>query len=408
MNSQEERSLEARKCIEIARKAHEQGDLDKAARFLRKSIGFAETSAATELLRTVEAAIARRNGGGGSGASGGSGTHEQAQPRRRASRAERPPSTSSSSVSDAKDAAAAAAASGRKPFTAEQQAEARRVRSITDYYQVLQVTRTANEVEIKAAYRKMALKFHPDKNSAPEAEEAFKKVSEAYTVLSDQQERAHYDRYGTTREDGRRAAAQRYAQEHAEREMPLTPEEIFGMFFEMHGAGPRRRHFHYQYHGANRQRQQHQQHGRQQQHPQDAPGLLQHLLPILPILLLVLFSFLSGPLTHSGDSKPFSLVKTNTFSVRRSTPNLNFEYYVSPSFERMHGRDWRSLQQVEQLVEQQQLKKLEELCVEEKKTQKSKIAEAKRMKGPGQPAALHKAHSMQLPNCQRLQEIKLR
>ena len=54
-----------------------------------------------------------------------------------------------------------------------------------DYYKILGVSRSANADEIKKAYRKMALKFHPDKNSSPDAEERFKEIAEAYDVLSD-------------------------------------------------------------------------------------------------------------------------------------------------------------------------------------------------------------------------------
>lgn len=66
-----------------------------------------------------------------------------------------------------------------------------------DYYIVLSVERVATEADIKAAYRKSALKFHPDRNPGDsDAEEKFKEASEAYEVLSDQQKRSTYDRFG--------------------------------------------------------------------------------------------------------------------------------------------------------------------------------------------------------------------
>jgi molecular chaperone DnaJ len=66
-----------------------------------------------------------------------------------------------------------------------------------DYYEVLGVSRTVTEVELKSAYRKLALQYHPDRNpNNPDAEEKFKEVSEAYAVLADTDKRAAYDRYG--------------------------------------------------------------------------------------------------------------------------------------------------------------------------------------------------------------------
>jgi molecular chaperone DnaJ len=66
-----------------------------------------------------------------------------------------------------------------------------------DYYEVLAVSRTATEEEVKRSYRKLAVKFHPDKNpDDPHAEEQFKELGEAYDVLMDADKRAAYDRFG--------------------------------------------------------------------------------------------------------------------------------------------------------------------------------------------------------------------
>src|SRR5438045_4905585 len=66
-----------------------------------------------------------------------------------------------------------------------------------DYYEILTVERSASEEEVKRAYRKLAVKFHPDKNpNDPHAEEKFKELGEAYDVLMDDDKRAAYDRYG--------------------------------------------------------------------------------------------------------------------------------------------------------------------------------------------------------------------
>lgn len=73
-----------------------------------------------------------------------------------------------------------------------------------DYYQILGVSKGSSDDEIKKAYRKLALKYHPDKNKTAGAEEKFKEVAEAYEVLSDKKKRDIYDKYG---EDGLKGGA---------------------------------------------------------------------------------------------------------------------------------------------------------------------------------------------------------
>uniref|UniRef100_A0A1B6C505 J domain-containing protein n=1 Tax=Clastoptera arizonana TaxID=38151 RepID=A0A1B6C505_9HEMI len=65
-----------------------------------------------------------------------------------------------------------------------------------DYYKILGISKGASDDEIKKAYRKLALKYHPDKNKTPSAEEKFKEVAEAYEVLSDKKKRDVYDEFG--------------------------------------------------------------------------------------------------------------------------------------------------------------------------------------------------------------------
>jgi len=79
---------------------------------------------------------------------------------------------------------------------------------MADYYDILEISRKATPEELKKAYRKKALQFHPDKNPGDaEAEKRFKEVSEAYEVLSDEKKRQLYDRYGKEGVQGAAAGA---------------------------------------------------------------------------------------------------------------------------------------------------------------------------------------------------------
>ncbi len=112
-----------------------------------------------------------------------------------------------------------------------------------DYYDILGVQKTASEDDIKKAYRKLALKYHPDRNPGnKQAEEQFKEINEAYAVLSDKDKRKEYDTYGMS------GFQQKYTQEDIYRnfnigdlfkDLGFGTGDIFSMIFGGKARGRR-------------------------------------------------------------------------------------------------------------------------------------------------------------------------
>lgn len=100
-----------------------------------------------------------------------------------------------------------------------------------DYYEVLEVAKTATAEEIKKAYRKKAIQYHPDKNPGDkEAEEKFKEAAEAYEVLSNSEKRARYDQFGHAGVNGGGASGFGGAG-------GMSMEDIFSHFGDIFGGG---------------------------------------------------------------------------------------------------------------------------------------------------------------------------
>ena len=96
---------------------------------------------------------------------------------------------------------------------------------MTDYYNILEIPRTANTKEIKKAYRKLAVKWHPDKNKSNDAKQKFQAIAEAYNVLSDTEKKSKYDQFGKAGLDPNSAAG-------------FNPADMFANFFGGGGGNP--------------------------------------------------------------------------------------------------------------------------------------------------------------------------
>ena len=140
-----------------------------------------------------------------------------------------------------------------RKFTAEQKQAVLRIRACkpTAFYEILEVQKTCTDSEIKKAYRKQSLLTHPDKNGHEHADEAFKMVARAFSILGDKEKRDKYDRFGTD-PDSRFASAQQenpfagFANRQAGGrghgggpiwDEDISPEEMFARFFGGAGFG---------------------------------------------------------------------------------------------------------------------------------------------------------------------------
>ncbi|RWS25783.1 dnaJ subfamily B member 12-like protein [Leptotrombidium deliense] len=192
-------------------------------------------------------------------------------------------------------------------YSQDQVEAVKKIKKCKDYYEILGVTKEATDSDLKKQYRKLALQFHPDKNKAPGASEAFKAIGNAFAVLSDPQKRKQYDLYG--KDEPQRATRHRntfysddgYYYDYSRGfEGDISAEEIFNMFF---GGGFPSGSVYVRRNGRFQQAQYRNGENQQQNEPSGYNVLLQ-MMPVLVLLCLSLMSsfFVSEP--------PYSLSRT--------------------------------------------------------------------------------------------------
>jgi len=234
-----------------------------------------------------------------------------------------------------------------------------------DYYSTLGVSKSADEKELKKAYRKKALKCHPDRNKAPGAEEAFKKLSKAYDVLRDPRKKQIYDQYGEDSPQMSRAGRGAQFQQ-------MTPDDIIRMFFGGDfgggGFGANRGGFHFHTGGFPQQRR------RRDDGPQQDLGMMGTIMQLLPLLLvfmtMVLPSLMSmGNNQHQGfgqkgqmEGAYFSLDKRHPFTLERRTEKFDTVYYVQQQRRGSWGYQRNKSPRMEREVEGAYLRKLLKAC----------------------------------------------
>uniref|UniRef100_A0AAV2JKU2 J domain-containing protein n=1 Tax=Knipowitschia caucasica TaxID=637954 RepID=A0AAV2JKU2_KNICA len=333
---------EAERCIKIAQNAISNSQPDRARKFLDKAQRLFPTDHAQCLLDSLT-----QNG--------------------------KPPTENGATVNgdgpsvrqrrhgDEADVSGHSHTESAKPYTAEQVEAVRKIKSCKDYYQTLGVEKTATEEDLKKAYRKLALKFHPDKNHAPGATEAFKAIGNAYAVLSNADKRKHYDQYG---EESAQPSS-RHRHHHREFEADISPEDLFNMFF---GGGFPTSNVHVFRNGRMHQ------HNTHERREQRREGGLALFVQLMPILILIIVSALSQLMVTQP---PYSLSyrPSSGHIHKRHTVSLKVLYYVGERFnDEYHGN---SLKSVERSVEEDYISNLRNNCWREKQQKEGLLYRAR-------------------------------
>eukprot|EP01088_Endostelium_zonatum_P000362 TRINITY_DN10646_c0_g1_i1.p1 TRINITY_DN10646_c0_g1~~TRINITY_DN10646_c0_g1_i1.p1 ORF type:complete len:302 (-),score=63.07 TRINITY_DN10646_c0_g1_i1:93-941(-) len=265
-----------------------------------------------------------------------------------------------------------------------------------DYYEILGVGRDADEQEIKKAYRKLALKYHPDKNSTPKAAEVFKLVSEAAGVLTDATKRRNYDRNPTsfTETNGSGPQTGTFSSD-------LTPDQIFDMFFNQGGGSGF--YFTTNFNQGGRPTTYRRTTRRTQQQQQQGSPIGFTIFSLLPFLLMVFF----GLLRLQSNDELYSFDRTNTYSVARQTMRAEVDYYVTTSFENDYARHPTKLREIEDDVEAVWMKKLDKDCAYERSYKQKLIHQANwHYSGEKKQATLDQINAMPMIACQKLSEVR--
>jgi len=243
-----------------------------------------------------------------------------------------------------------------QPFTKEQKDLVDRIRKCKSYYEVLDVSRDANEDVLKRQYKKLALSVHPDKNRAPAAEDAFKRVGQAFACLSNEEKRRIYDMRGGTDEanDSAPGAQTRYRTRYTGGMNfgdEFDADDLFSAMFFGNGGGFRGTTYSYTpgrgwqttggRGGLRRPHQQPTWHqatgGGAGEPPQNT---LFSLFQFLPLILLLLFTVIG----NQSNSEPiYQFSQTAKYPVERHTYNNDISYWVPHDFGTKYNTKDRSL-----------------------------------------------------------------
>ncbi|XP_077133895.1 dnaJ homolog subfamily B member 14 [Ranitomeya variabilis] len=362
---------EADRCLQIGKAALLVGDREKGRRFLSKAERLYPSTEARELLERLE----KHEGETGNGPKC----------------TKMPNGVEQNKTSSEKDSTTG---DGGKSFTKDQVDGVKRIKCCKTYYEVLGVSNDAGEEDLKKAYRKLALKFHPDKNHAPGATDAFKKIGNAYAVLGNPEKRKQYDLTGSDEHvhSNHRNGGSDY---HRGFEADITPEDLFNMFFG--GGFPSGNVRTFSNGRTTCNHHQHQHHSGHEREDERGDGGFSMLIQLLPIIVLILVSLLSQLLVSNP---PYSLYPRSGQTMKRVTENLHVAYYVSKDFQSEYSG--MLLKKLEKNIEEDYVANVRNNCWRERQ-QKADLIHAAKVYRDNRLKL--KAESISMDNCEELQRL---
>ncbi|XP_034034349.1 dnaJ homolog subfamily C member 18 [Thalassophryne amazonica] len=300
----------------------------------------------------------------------------------------------------------------KKSYTEDQRQGVLRIKNCKDFYEILGVPKNASDEDLKKAYRKLALKFHPDKNFAPGATDAFKAIGNAYAVLSNPEQRQQYDQCGdpsvaaNATQQPSHTRHGHYRSFRRDFEADISPEELFNIFFggrfptgNIHVYTNQGGSYSHVYQPRRRRAFERREEVVEETQSQNTFTAVLQLLPILVLILISVFTQMMAT------NPPYSLFYKPAMGlvVSRETRQMGVPYYVDKSFEKEYRG--AALEELEKTIESDYIEHLQSSCWKEKQqksdlTHLGQLYRDERLK--------QKAESMRLDNCDKLHRLVVR
>lgn len=339
---------EALKCLDIGKQALEAGDRTRALKFVTKARRLDPGLAVDDLLSAIKQDSGDQPTSGVTDETSSASSKPSDQPsvrRRVSANGSSSPASSSSSVA----------------YTEEQISIVRQIKKKKDYYEILGVEKSCTVEDIRKAYRKLSLKVHPDKNTAPGAEEAFKSVSKAFQCLTNEDSRKKYDVVGSDEPVYDRRPTRHGAQGfNGFYDADIDAEEIFRNFF-FGGMQPSTQFRGFSFGTGTVPR----------TGERDTGGFnVRALIQILPVLLILLLNFLPS-------SDPvYVLYRSYPYEYKLATQNDVPFYVKSTKFEQDYPPDSPGRVSLEERIEREYFSILRQNCRHEMQRRQWGLANA--------------------------------